>query len=87
MTRTSAVLDGIEPKAILCMNAIDMKKMNIKPAQNVKVTTRRGNITVAVRQDWQLPEGMIFMPFCFNEAAANILTNPQLDPYGKIAAE
>ena len=84
MTRTSAVLDGIEPTAILCMNAIDMKKMNIKPSQNVKVTTRRGHITVAVRQDWQLPEGMIFMPFCFNEAAANILTNPQLDPYGKI---
>ena len=84
MTRTSAVLDGIEHKAILCMNAIDMKKMNIEPAQNVKVTTRRGNITVAVRQDWQLPEGMIFMPFCFNEAAANILTNPQLDPFGKI---
>ena len=84
MTRRAAILDGIEPKAILCMNAIDMKKMNIKPAQNVKVTTRRGNITVAVRQDWQLPEGMIFMPFCFNEAAANILTNPQLDPFGKI---
>ena len=84
MTRTSSVLDGIEPNAILCMNAIDMKKMNIDPGQNVKVSTRRGNITIAVRQDWQLPEGMIFMPFCYNEAAANILTNPQLDPIGKI---
>jgi formate dehydrogenase major subunit len=84
MTRTSSVLDEIEPKAILCMNAIDMKKMNIDPGQNVKVSTRRGNITIAVRQDWQLPEGMIFMPFCYNEAAANILTNPQLDPIGKI---
>ena len=84
MTRTSEILDGIEPNAILCMNAVDMKKMMIEPGQNVKVTTRRGNISVAVRQDWQLPEGMIFMPFCFNEAAANILTNPQLDPFGKI---
>jgi formate dehydrogenase major subunit len=84
MSRTSSVLDGIEPNALLCMNAIDMKKMNIKPGERVKVTTRRGNISVAVRQDWQLPEGMIFMPFCFNEAAANILTNPQLDPFGKI---
>ena len=27
---------------------------------------------------------MIFIPFCFAEAAANILTNPQLDPFGKI---
>ena len=84
MTRTSEILDGIEPNPILCMNAVDMKKMMIEPGQNVKVTTRRGNISVAVRQDWQLPEGMIFMPFCFNEAAANILTNPQLDPFGKI---
>ena len=84
MTRTSDILDGIEPNAILCMNAIDMNKMNIEPGQNVKVSTRRGYVSVAVRQDWQLPEGMIFMPFCFNEAAANILTNPQLDPFGKI---
>ena len=66
------------------MNAIDMNKMNIEPGQNVKVSTRRGYVSVAVRQDWQLPEGMIFMPFCFNEAAANILTNQQLDPFGKI---
>jgi len=84
MSRTSTVLDGLEPNAILCMNAVDMKKMSINPGQSVKVTTRRGNLTVAVRQDWQLPEGMIFMPFCFSEAAANILTNPQLDPIGKI---
>jgi formate dehydrogenase major subunit len=27
---------------------------------------------------------MIFIPFCYAEAAANILTNPQLDPFGKI---
>ena len=66
MTRTSEILDGIEPEAILCMNAVDMKKMMIEPGQNVKVSTRRGNISVAVRQDWQLPEGMIFMPFFFN---------------------
>ncbi|MEE2999063.1 MAG: molybdopterin dinucleotide binding domain-containing protein, partial [Pseudomonadota bacterium] len=35
-------------------------------------------------QDHDVPEGMIFIPFCFSEAAANILTNPQLDPVGKI---
>ena len=36
------------------------------------------------RQDRDVPEGLIFIPFCFAEAAANILTNPQLDPFGKI---
>ena len=35
-------------------------------------------------QDTELPKGMIFIPFCFSEAAANKLTNPQLDPFGKI---
>ena len=35
-------------------------------------------------QDRDVPEGMVFVPFCFSEAAANLLTNPQLDPFGKI---
>jgi formate dehydrogenase major subunit len=26
----------------------------------------------------------VFIPFCFYEAAANLLTNPALDPFGKI---
>ncbi|HBX40867.1 MAG TPA: hypothetical protein DEG64_10980, partial [Marinobacter adhaerens] len=31
-----------------------------------------------------MPEGMVFVPFAFVEAAANLLTNPALDPFGKI---
>jgi len=50
----------------------------------VKVQSRRGTIDIATRADRDVPEGMVFIPFCFNEAAANLLTNPQLDPYGKI---
>jgi formate dehydrogenase major subunit len=26
----------------------------------------------------------VFIPFCYYEAAANLLTNPVLDPFGKI---
>jgi formate dehydrogenase major subunit len=48
------------------------------------VATRRGEIALNVRADRDVPEGMVFIPFCFNEAAANMLTNPQLDPFGKI---
>ncbi|MGZ9112834.1 MAG: molybdopterin dinucleotide binding domain-containing protein, partial [Rhodoplanes sp.] len=44
------------------------------------VATRRGT----ARMDGDVPEGMVFLPFCFAEAAANLLTNPQLDPFGKI---
>ena len=51
---------------------------------SIRVVTRRGEIALAARVDPKLPAGMIFVPFCFNEAPANMLTNPALDPYGKI---
>ena len=66
------------------MNRWDMKRMNIEPGDQVKVKTKRGTIVIKVRRDKEIPEGMVFIPFCFAEAAANVLTNPQLDPYGKI---
>jgi formate dehydrogenase major subunit len=61
-----------------------MRKLGILPGQMVRVTTRRGEIVLKARQDREVAEGMVFIPFCFAEAAANILTNPQLDPVGKI---
>ena len=50
----------------------------------IKVSTKRGSINIRVREDHSIPEGVIFIPFCYNEAAANLLTNPALDPFGKI---
>ncbi|MEJ2028051.1 MAG: molybdopterin dinucleotide binding domain-containing protein, partial [Limibacillus sp.] len=48
------------------------------------VSTRRGSITLRTRLDREVAEGMVFIPFCYTEAAANLLTNPELDPFGKI---
>ncbi|MDC0862114.1 formate dehydrogenase subunit alpha, partial [Alphaproteobacteria bacterium] len=84
MTRRATVLDHIEPEAIVSMNRWDMKRMSINPGEEVQVKTKRGSIVIKVRSDKEIPEGMVFIPFCFAEAAANVLTNPQLDPYGKI---
>ena len=84
MTRRARVLDDLEPEAIAAFNNHDLKRLGFAPGQWVKVATRRGEITLKVRMDRDVPEGMIFIPFCFSEAAANVLTNPQLDPYGKI---
>mgnify|MGYP006786022023 FL=1 len=84
MTRRSNTLDHIEPEAIVNMNRLDMKNLKLEPGNKVQVKTRRGSIELSVRQDTELPKGMIFIPFCFSEAAANKLTNPQLDPFGKI---
>ena len=84
MTRRSDTLDALEPEAIACLSPGDVKRMGLEPGATVSVTTRRGVLTLKVRRDRDVPDGMVFIPFCFAEAAANILTNPQLDPYGKI---
>jgi formate dehydrogenase major subunit len=55
-----------------------------KPGDFVRRETRRGAVEVKVRSDRGVPENMVFMPFCYAEAAANLLTNPALDPFGKI---
>jgi len=58
--------------------------MGVGPGDTVCVESRRGALEIQVRADRDVPDGMVFIPFCFHEAAANILTNPQLDPVGKI---
>ena len=84
MSRRSNTLDSLEPEAIACLNRKDLRKIGIKPGNKIQVSTRRGEISLKARQDQDIPEGMVFIPFCFSEAAANLLTNPQLDPIGKI---
>ena len=84
MTRRASVLDHLEPEAVVSMSRQDIRKMSLQPGDWVRLSTRRGEITLKVRLDRDLQEGLVFVPFCFSEAAANILTNPQLDPFGKI---
>ena len=84
MTRRTRVLDTLEPEAIVSMASADLRKLGLTPGDDVRVTTRRGIIELKARVDGAVPEGMIFIPFCYAEAAANTLTNPALDPYGKI---
>ena len=84
MTRRASTLDLLEPEAIVGMNPREMERRDIAPGEKVTVTTRRGSITLKVRADRDVAEGMLFIPFAFAEAPANMLTNPQLDPFGKI---
>jgi formate dehydrogenase major subunit len=84
MTRRSAVLDQIEPEAVAFMSPKDMRRMGVRPGDFVRLQTRRGAVEIKVRTDRDVPENMVFMPFCYAEAAANLLTNPALDPFGKI---
>ena len=59
-------------------------RLGLDAGDIVTVSTRRGAVTLKVRLDRDVAEGMVFIPFAFAEAPANMLTNPQLDPMGKI---
>jgi formate dehydrogenase major subunit len=84
MTRRSSVLDDLEPEAMAFMAPRELKKLGVPPGGMLRVSTRRGVIELKARADSDVPLGMIFIPFCYAEAAANLLTNPALDPFGKI---
>src|SRR5450830_284133 len=84
MTRRASVLDAIEPSAVASVSRGTLEKLGLKPGDRLRVTTRRGEVELASRQDDAIPDGVIFIPFAYVEAAANILTNPALDPFGKI---
>src|SRR5450830_255123 len=84
MTRRASVLDALEPSAVASVSRGTLEKLGLKPGDRLRVTTRRGEVELASRQDDAIPDGVVFIPFAFVEAAANILTNPALDPFGKI---
>jgi len=84
MTRRASNLNAIEPEATVSLSPLDILNKKISPGDKIKVATRRGEIDIRVREDRSIPKGVIFIPFCYNEAAANLLTNPALDPFGKI---
>jgi formate dehydrogenase major subunit len=84
MTRRSKVLDAVEPEANCSLHPKTLRKLAVAPGEFVKLTTRRGNIALMARSDRAVSEDMVFLPFAYVEAAANILTNSAIDPYGKI---
>lgn len=84
MTRRSKILDAVEPEANCSLHPKTLRKLEVMPGGHVQLTTKRGSIVVMARSDRSVSEDMVFLPFAYVEAAANILTNPALDPYGKI---
>ena len=84
MTRRAFVLDEIEPEAVAFLSPRELGRRGLSAGAMIRVATRRGAIEIMARADRDVPEGMVFIPFCYAEAAANLLTNPALDPFGKI---
>ena len=84
MTRRSAVLDAVEPEAVCSLHPRTLRALNVVAGETVRLTTRRGTVEIKARADRNVSEDMVFLPFAFVEAAANVLTNPAVDPVGKI---
>ncbi|WP_083293286.1 formate dehydrogenase subunit alpha [Hydrogenophaga sp. PML113] len=85
MTRRSAVLDAIEPSPVVSLNPATAERLGLRAGALARVRSRRGAIALPVRVDDAMPPDTAFIPFAYAEAAANLLTNPALDPLGKIA--
>jgi formate dehydrogenase major subunit len=84
MPRRAAALDYIEPEPVASVHPLDLEQLGVEPGGTLTIASRRGSISLYARADDGQPRGAVFVPFCFYEAAANMLTNPVLDPFGKI---
>jgi len=84
MTRRATVLDAIEPMATASLCGDDLAQLGLQAGDVITVQSRRGQVAIHVRRDDGTPHGAVFIPFAYYEAAANLMTNAALDPFGKI---
>ncbi|MDE3232149.1 MAG: formate dehydrogenase subunit alpha [Pseudomonadota bacterium] len=84
MTRRATVLDAIEPEATASLCGADLLSLGVNAGDVITLTSRRGEVCLRVRRDDGTPQGAVFVPFAYYEAAANLMTNAALDPVGKI---
>jgi len=85
MTRRASGLDAREPTAIVEIHPEDARQLGVREGELVRLTSRRNSMVTAARVSERVARGQVFVPFHFREAAANLLTNPVLDPYAKMA--
>ncbi|MEW8005189.1 MAG: formate dehydrogenase subunit alpha [Candidatus Thiodiazotropha sp.] len=84
MTRRAEVLDRIEPVPVASLHPDGLAEMGLEPGGLIELHSRRGIVTAHARADDGVAPGQVFLPFCYHEAAANLLTNEALDPAAKI---
>ncbi len=84
MSRRARALDAIEPGPFLELNPADALRLGLAEGDEVRARSRRGEIRLPCRISEASAPGSCFIPFHFREAAANVLTIDELDPFGKI---
>jgi formate dehydrogenase alpha subunit len=83
MTRHSR-LDELQPEALIEIHPVDAELLGVRDDQTVRVASRRGEIRLRAWVTGRTSPGVVFIPFHFKEAAANLLTNDALDPQARI---
>jgi predicted molibdopterin-dependent oxidoreductase YjgC len=83
MTRNSS-LNEAYPEARVEIHPADADIHGIRNGDPLRVTSRRGEIILRATVTEKTSIGVVFIPFHFAEAAANLLTNDVLDPQAKI---
>ena len=84
MTRRSSGLNAVAPEAFVEINPADADRLDMVEGQKVTVTSRRGTIKVKAKVSRIVPQNVVFIPFHYGEAAANLLTSDAMDPVCKI---
>ena len=84
MTRRSYALDAISPKALVFLHPDDAAELGLADGDMARVSSRRGVIELEAKVSHREARGNCFIPFHFREAAANLLTIDEIDPFGKI---
>jgi len=85
MTRRASGLDQREPTPTVEIHPDDARELGLEDGDLVRLTSRRNTMVSSCRISERVARGQVFVPFHFREAAANLLTNPVLDPYAKMA--
>jgi formate dehydrogenase alpha subunit len=84
MTRNSPALHKEVKESYVEVNRADAKEQSISEDEKIKISSRRGQIEAKAKITDKVAKGVVFIPFHFVEGAANVLTNPALDPVAKI---
>jgi predicted molibdopterin-dependent oxidoreductase YjgC len=84
MTRRSSGLNAVAPEAFVEVNPIDADVLGVVQDELLTVTSRRGSIKLKARVSKIVPPNVVFIPFHYSEAAANLLTSDAMDPICKI---
>ncbi len=84
MTRRATVLNELEPSPVASLHPDTLRELGAEAGDSITLSSRRGNVEVTARADDAVQPAQVFLPFCYHEAAANLLTNEALDPDAKI---